>query len=224
MDVSRLRELLDYDPETGEFIYLTTRGSARKGTRKFGAANKNGYLGLGVDGKIYAAHRLAWMLFYGEDPPAQIDHINGDRQDNRITNLRSASPLVNAGNVGVRKNSPFGVPGVTACRGKYKVTATRYGVSHHLGYFDTLEEAVAVRHEAEEELQLGADRPAYSRQIYPSKPKFSRETDPLYGVKQTVPGRWMAYIHRDGKQKYLGSFGSPEEARAAVSAAKTSTL
>jgi hypothetical protein len=81
-----LKSMFVYDPETG-FIY-----------KKMGSARDDGYVYLYVDGKQYAAHRIIWKLHTGEDPIEVIDHINGDKSDNRIVNLRDVSHLENARN------------------------------------------------------------------------------------------------------------------------------
>jgi hypothetical protein len=96
LTVDRLRELLDYSPASGQFTWLTTRGRAGAGSVA-GAIHKYGYQVIQIDGKGYGAHRLAWLFIYG-DFPEVIDHINGDRADNRIENLRNVDHQINAEN------------------------------------------------------------------------------------------------------------------------------
>ncbi len=80
---------LDYNPDTGEFIWKAGRKGRRK---KAGSKNVRGYIIIGLDGTTYFAHRLAWLLHTGEDVgDRSIDHINGDKSDNRIVNLRVAT-------------------------------------------------------------------------------------------------------------------------------------
>ena len=99
LTAQRLRELLDYDPSTGLFTWRVTNGWRRKaGAIAGGAETWNGYLRVGIDGRVYMAHRLAWLHVHGEWPQADIDHINGIRSDNRIVNLRDVTRSVNLQN------------------------------------------------------------------------------------------------------------------------------
>jgi len=145
-----VRELLDYDPDTGIF---TWKGRARQwfvsdlawktwNTRFSGteAGGKYaGYIGIRIFGKKYLAHRLAWLWINGE-MPKQIDHVNRDRMDNRIKNLRIATQAQNA--VNVPRKSANGFRGVTwHKRGKWQVRVRFCNRVHHIGYFDDIEEA-----------------------------------------------------------------------------------
>lgn len=123
----RLRSLLKFDVETGEFSWLTLT-SARSNRQPFkGCASNNGYLKIRVDKKLYYAHRLAWFYVYGEWPKL-LDHINRDRTDNRMSNLRLATRAENAMNVGLLKNNTSGVKGVSWCN-TYKVWKAFIGVN-----------------------------------------------------------------------------------------------
>ena len=97
----RLRELLSYDPETGLFTHKKWRpGLSRSDVGKVaGAIVVDGYCSVCVDNKRYLAHRLAWLHVHGVWPRFEIDHINGARDDNRITNLRDVSRKLNAQNL-----------------------------------------------------------------------------------------------------------------------------
>lgn len=107
-----LKNKLTYHPDSGLFTWNYSVGRAKEG-HPAGCINKTtGYLHIGLDGKRYQAHRLAWLYVYGENPENEIDHINGNCTDNRIENLRKASRKENARNQGKRKNNTSGYKGV----------------------------------------------------------------------------------------------------------------
>lgn len=103
-----LRRLLDYDPETGVFIWkeLPEFSTAAVVGGKAGCAWATGYRIVVLMSKRYLAHRLAWLYVYGKWPTKQLDHINRDKSDNRITNLREATTREN------QLNTPAGKSGV----------------------------------------------------------------------------------------------------------------
>lgn len=109
---SRLRELLEYSSSTGKFVWKVQRGIAKVGSIA-GKVNITGYRYISVDGKLYKAHRLAWLYVYGEFPPEDIDHINRVRDDNRIINLRKSSRGENLKNTSLSKNNSSGITGVS---------------------------------------------------------------------------------------------------------------
>lgn len=144
VEVSRASELLAYDPYTGVFRWKkTTSNRAKVGAR---AGNiTNGYREISIDGKSYRAHRLAWLLTYGVWPSALVDHINGDPGDNRICNLREASPKENAWNSRAHSDRRAGLKGTTYCPNRYHLPwQSRIcvnGVTKPLGWYATSEEA-----------------------------------------------------------------------------------
>ncbi|MEX5730773.1 HNH endonuclease [Providencia hangzhouensis] len=141
---SRLRELLDYNPDTGVFTWLP---KASKGTRRVGVAGSvsNGYIAIGIDGKQYRAHRLAWLYIYGHWPNNMLDHVNRIKSDNRILNLREASNEENQRNVEVGKKNKSGFKGVfwEPSRQKWKARAQMNKKKYTIGRFDKIEDAVA---------------------------------------------------------------------------------
>lgn len=138
----RLKELVKYIPETGEFF--------RDG-RKIGYDNGRGYLKASIDNKEYYLHRLAWLYSYGEFPEL-IDHKDQNKSNNKIENLRAATNSQNLHNRGVPVNNKSGHKGVhyIESRNKYLSSITINSKQQYLGIFKTIEEAVHCRKQAEE--------------------------------------------------------------------------
>jgi hypothetical protein len=152
----RLKELLDYAPETGIFTWRVEHPRAKKGVEA-GAVDYYGYVVIRLDTVLYKAHRLAWLYVNGEWPALNIDHINRNKSDNRVDNLRLANQSVNMHNVSARSNSKSGVSGVTwrADRNKWNARIKIGYKNFNLGLFDDKAAAIAARHLAEARL-LGA--------------------------------------------------------------------
>lgn len=124
------------------------------GQEAFTADNGHGYRCGQINGRRYQAHRVIWLLHSGEWPCDQIDHINGDRQDNRLVNLREASSSENHKNQRVSSNSTSGVCGVRwhTRDKKWNAHITIDGKANSLGYFALMEDAIAARKAAEARL------------------------------------------------------------------------
>lgn len=150
---TRLRELLNYDPDTGIFIWKESRGGRQPGTVA-GHLDYKGYVRLSVDHVLYRAHRLAWVYVYGVDPSDQIDHINGCRSDNRICNLRDVPNKKNAENQKLRKTNKSGHRGISWSKvvNKWQAGVCHYGEITHVGYFDVLDDAIAAVKTARDQL------------------------------------------------------------------------
>lgn len=140
----RLRQLFIYDPDTGNFIRRFDIHGAWKAGQIAGTLNKEGYIAINIDKKPRRAHRLAWLYVYGTSPP-EIDHVNGNRADNRLKNLRAATRGQNAANSCLRKNSKIGMKGAyrDVKRKRWFSSISINGRIKHLGTFDTPEEAHA---------------------------------------------------------------------------------
>lgn len=141
LTVGILRQLLDYDPATGVFTWKVTRPRATAGSVA-GSISEKGYRIIGLCGRLYKAHRLAWLYMRGEWPVDQIDHINGIKDDNRIANLRDVTNRVNAQNLkGPRSDNTSGFLGVrsqkTPKARKWTAKIVVDGRHVHLGYFPT---------------------------------------------------------------------------------------
>lgn len=139
----RLKELFEYSPDTGEFIrkiYSNTRW--RPG--QVAGTLRNGYIVINIDGDIYQSHWLAFLYCYGRWPAEYIDHINGNKADNRIENLREATRSQNLQNIkGAQRNNKTGLLGASLNKatGKYQSKITANGRTIYLGLFNTAEEA-----------------------------------------------------------------------------------
>lgn len=168
--VTQLRVALRYEPETGKLFWLprvpsmfpdnTCGGAAAlskawntryAGKEALTGRNVHGYSRGPVFSKTYTAHQVAWALHYGEWPAQAIDHINGDRTDNRIANLRCVTVAENARNQRLRADNSSGTAGVRPSRwaSRWEAHITHDYRRIHLGTFNTKEEAVAARKAAE---------------------------------------------------------------------------
>lgn len=159
IDIQTLRSLLRYEPETGKLFWLPRPRVAFKSQRGFStwnarfsggealtANNGSGYKIGNIHWRIYRAHRVAFAIHHGWWPKNDIDHINGDRGDNRISNLREATRSQNMANTNSRKGSTSRFLGVSWSTGnkKWVVHLRTGGVTVHLGYFrDEVEAALA---------------------------------------------------------------------------------
>lgn len=136
----RLLEVLNYDPETGEFTWATSRPKAREGDPA-GCVKADGYRYIRVDYRAYLGHRLAWFYVTGAWPETGLDHKNRIRSDNRIANLRLATVSQNGANSPTKNKT--GLKGVQPYGKKPRYAARLFtgGKNHYLGTFDTPEEA-----------------------------------------------------------------------------------
>lgn len=145
LGAEKLYEVLHYAPSTGAFTWrVTRRGLAWKG-KPAGSLHSTGYVLIKIDGVQYKAHRLAWLYMSGEWPKYQIDHVNGDRADNRFANLRQATPSENSRNKKLHPYSHSGVRGVTWHEREKKWIVRIQGSEQrvYLGSFTRLEDAAA---------------------------------------------------------------------------------
>lgn len=132
-----LKEHFKYKPETGEIIRSDRKNST-------GSTDKYGYLIIKIKGKQYKAHRIAWFLYYGEWPKQLIDHLDGNKINNKISNLRDVHNNVNVKN----RHDTSGVY-IDNTKGLKKRYATRHNKKMYR--FLTLEEALAFKQEKRRE-------------------------------------------------------------------------
>ena len=137
-----VRSVLDYDLTTGVFVWRGWRGG-RAGTGTVAGSIVGGYRRIKLRKKLYSAHRLAWLYVHGTWPPHDIDHINLDRDDNRIANLRCATRSQNIANTSVRADNKTRLRGVTPSDGGFIARLTVCGERQYLGFFKTAELAHA---------------------------------------------------------------------------------
>lgn len=157
LTAERARELLDYNPETGWLTWKVShskrvKAGMRAGTRE---ARMPGYFlrRICIDNRAYYEHRVIWLIVTGEWPREQIDHVNHDATDNRLTNLRAVTHGENAKNQKLHSNNSTGITG-TYWASRESMFAAEIIVDKRkirLGYFRTLADAAAARKAAETE-------------------------------------------------------------------------
>ena len=149
---ARLKELLDYDPETGVFTWLERSAlpqwNARFAGTRAGAITslrhrRSAYLQISVDRRLYLAHRLAWLWINGSWPDDQIDHRDCDGLNNRLGNIRTCTSRQNHGNTRTHRRNKAGLKGVAPAGNKYAAYIQISGATEYIGTFETAEAAHA---------------------------------------------------------------------------------
>ena len=135
LPLQRVCDLLRYEEETGNLLWKTNRGGKTKSGAVAGCLNTSGYVQVYIDNTPYYAHRIIYALINKQKSIKFIDHIDGNRSNNRLSNLREVSSIVNAQNNKAR--------GTTLSRDGWCSSITTNYQQKHLGYFDTEEEAHA---------------------------------------------------------------------------------
>lgn len=153
MTQAELMELLHYCPKTGKFTWVKPNPSAKRiqAGDTAGRAIQNGYVQIGINGKYFLAHRLAYLYMTGDFPEKLVDHINGNTQDNSWQNLRLASASENSRNAKRSSRNTSGFTGVAwnNVAKKWVASIRLAGKSTHLGCFDTAQAAAEARKAAE---------------------------------------------------------------------------
>ena len=149
-----LRAHMTYEPDTGVFRWRVSRPGTAKDSRAGFSVNKAKYRAIHIAGRRRMEHRLAWLYVHGTWPKADIDHINGDGQDNRIANLRDVPRKTNSEN---QRAGRAGLMGTTrdAKTGRWKAYICHNYKSIYLGAFDTEEAAHAAYLDAKREMHMG---------------------------------------------------------------------
>lgn len=149
-----VRSLLDYDPVSGVLVWKSREGSDRgthswnakhAGKRAGGSRGVYGYRGVKILGKVYMEHRVIWLFVNDEWPKIDIDHINGDSEDNRLENLRVATRTQNIQNQKCRMDNLAGLKGIQwrSDMKKYHVRITVNGIRRTVGWYVDPNEAHA---------------------------------------------------------------------------------
>lgn len=149
---SELHRILDYNPDTGIFKWkISPAHNVKKGTVA-GSKGTRGYHSICINKKMYLTHRLVWLYVYGYFPENYIDHIDRDKSNNRISNLREVSNQCNQRNCGNWTTNKSGVRGVywTVKPKRWRAHVTIKGKTYQLGTFKDFDEAVCHRLAAEQ--------------------------------------------------------------------------
>lgn len=141
--LEEISKVLNYNEETGEFTWLISPSRAVKIGDKAGGITSKGYIIIGYKGEVWLAHRLAWLFSVGDDPGDLIDHIDENKSNNRIDNLRL---LDNSKNIAKSRDPVCCTK--QAWSGRYQAVYTLDGTKYYCGTYDTKEEASKVGREA----------------------------------------------------------------------------
>lgn len=158
IEVALLRQLLRYEPDTGKLFWLprsampgVSAGSAKAFNSRFAGREAltstcgNGYIQGTILGVKVLGHRVIWAVVHGAWPSHEIDHINGNRADNRLQNLREVNRAENCRNLALRSDNKTGYIGIRWAKGAFQASITLNGKPVHLGRFNSIDEAVRVR-------------------------------------------------------------------------------
>ncbi len=145
----QLKTLLSYDPETGVFVWINPASRRVKIGDIAGKVDYHKYVKIRVNYILYPAHRLAWLYIHGTFPENEIDHKNGVKSDNRISNLRPATRSENCMHRKILSSSKSKIKGVSWNKRdkKWIARCSVNGTRHLLGYFDNPEEASIIYQE-----------------------------------------------------------------------------
>ena len=181
-----------------------------------GRLGKNGgYRGAKLHGKLYGNHRITWKLLKKEEPSSVIDHIDGNKSNNNIDNLRMATKSENNSNCGKNKRNTSGFKGVAYHKAskKYRATIRHNGVTFNLGSFHTAEEA-NLKYQ-EKSLELHGEFSTVTQYEYDENLKntiiHERKKHKGYYFDSGA-NKYTAQIRNNGERIYLGYFNTPEEA------------
>jgi len=220
MHADHVRGRLDYDPETGEFIWKARVGdkqwSAKFAGEVAGTIANTGYRRIMLDGEGYGAARLAWLYVHGEWPKNEIDHINRVKDDNRLVNLREATRTENCNNMSTNNGLPEGVQWHTD-KVKYIARIPKGVPVFGMTYLGQYGEPIVAGEVVEEGIEIILDNEDEEtiRRLLKELKDACTEILPKSGLPKGVykkGAKFASQIWRNGKNVYLGTFGTPEEA------------
>jgi HNH endonuclease/AP2 domain len=225
--VAYLRECLAYEPETGALTWkarplthFKTKWAWRNWNARFAgkitaAIGWRGFCRVFIGRAPFLAHRIAWAIMTGEQPPMTIDHTDGDRTNNRWVNLRPATNQEQAWNQRLRSSNTTGFRGIYRHRERWVAQIRKDGVPVHIGVFDT-KEAAAAAYEAEARKAHGKfyRAPEYAANLDPAlDPRHRIGASGFRGVYGRRNGkRWEARLVEGCRIHHLGTFLTPEDA------------
>ena len=151
INLSEVENIFSYDPYTGKIYWKIDTRNTKSGDEA-GYVHRLGYIKIKYKGRPMQASRLAWVLHYKEDANGVIDHIDGDKTNNTIKNLRVVTSQENNMNSRVRSHNILGIKGVREKNGRFQARITKDGKLYNLGWFDSAKEARNKRIKAEKEM------------------------------------------------------------------------
>lgn len=153
-----VRELYNYNVTTGELTWKNPTNSHTVKGSVVGSLHKSGYLITSVMGRYFSLHRLIWIFMYGYNPESDIDHIDGDKTNNRLSNLREVSTTCNVRNSKRKSSNKSGIKGVhfNSCKNKWIAEICVNYINKSLGSYNNIEDAVCARFAAEQCLDWGS--------------------------------------------------------------------
>lgn len=156
-DFSTVSKHISYDCASGEFKWIETTSNRVKAGSPAGCLKKTGYVVIGLLGYYSGAHRFAWLLHTGSWPSGEIDHIDGDPSNNRISNLRDVDRQTNCQNIRIahKTNKSTGMLGVEPIGNRFRATVWVNGKNIRFGRYDTPELAHAAYLAAKRRLHDG---------------------------------------------------------------------
>lgn len=155
ISAEELRRRFDYDPKTGIFVRKVSLNTRHPAGKVAGTVTSHGYTAIGIDGRVYKAHRLAWLYVHGVWPPSELDHLNRVKACNAIDNLE---PQTRSGNtlncVNARVTSKLGILGVSQIGSRFIARLHVNGNARYLGIYKTSDAASKAYWKAKEGVQL----------------------------------------------------------------------